>query len=124
MEMEILTVQPRQVGVRLNWVTGNKKCCRVFWGIVRFAARYYGYFKDCFAFFVWSFSGLVTSNWRQCRSCPVGGAVEMFPAEELLGQEAAKASVQVQFRLKMRFLPVLFVSIWSEEDKRIRNILL
>lgn len=41
-------------------VTGNKKCCWVFWASVRFGARYYSYFKDCFALFVWSFSGLVT----------------------------------------------------------------
>lgn len=51
---------------------------------------------------------------------PVGGEV---PSEESPGQEATTAS-QVQFWLKMSFLPVLFVSIWSREDKRIRNILL
>lgn len=104
-------------------VTGNKKSCRVFWANVRFAARYYAYFTASSALFVWSFSALATSD-RLCPARPVGGAVAMRPAEELSGQEATAAPVQVQFWLKMRFSPVLFVSIWSEEDKRIRNILL
>lgn len=104
-------------------VTGNKKSCRVFWANVRFAARYYAYFTASSALFVWSFSALATSD-RLCLDRPVGGAVAMRPAEELSGQEATAAPVQVQFWLKMRISPVLFVSIWSEEDKRIRNILL
>lgn len=114
---------------KLLYVSADvKKCCQAFHTTLRFAAWCYGYFKGRRGLFVWSSFGLKNAQQQQQQRLdfprPVGGAVAMLPAEESWGKEATTSPEQVQFWLKMSFWLVLFVSIRSGEDKRIRNILL